>query len=129
MDKSTLADVVVLVHVALVLFIAAGLPLIYVGAARHWAWVRGRWWRAAHLAAIVFVAIETLLGIACPLTVWEDALRGYETGTGFVERWVDRFLFYDFPAWIFVVAYTGLAALVAITWVIVPPRSAKEKSS
>lgn len=116
-----LADAVLFIHLALVLFITAALPLIYIGAARRWAWVRVWRWRAAHLAAILFVAAESLLGIACPLTVWEDMLRGHQPGAGFVERCVDRLMFYDFPAWVFVLAYTGFAALVAISWAVVPP--------
>ena len=116
-----LADVLLFIHLGLVLFITAGLPLIYIGAACRWAWVR-RWrWRATHLAAIVFVAAEALLGIACPLTVWEDALRGHRPGTGMIERWVDRLLYYDLPTWVFAVAYTLFAAMVAIAWVGVPP--------
>ena len=63
------------------------LDLIYLGAACSWAWVRSWRWRAAHLAAIVYVALESLLGIACPLTIWEDALRGRQPGTGWIERW------------------------------------------
>lgn len=116
-----LADAVLLVHFAVVLFITAGLPLIYLGAACGWAGVRGLRWRAVHLAATVFVAGESLLGMACPLTVWEDALRGHRPGTGFVERWIDRIMFYDFPGWVFILAYTAFAVCVAITWVTVPP--------
>jgi Protein of Unknown function (DUF2784) len=116
-----LADAVLFLHSAVVLFIVAGLPLIYLGAACRWAWVRGWRWRAAHLGAIGLVAAESVLGIACPLTVWEDALRGHRPASGFVQRWVGRLLFFDLPAWVFVLAYTGFAALVVITWVAVPP--------
>jgi hypothetical protein len=116
-----LADAILVIHFAIVLFITAGLPLIYLGAAAGWIWVREWRWRALHLAAILFVATESMLGFACPLTVWEDALRGHQTGDGFIERWIGRILFYDFPARVFLVAYTGFAMLVAITWVIVPP--------
>ena len=116
-----LANVVLLIHFVLVLFITAGLPLIYLGAALGWTWVRAWQWRTLHLAAIVFVAMESLLGIACPLTVWEDALRGNQPNVGFIERWIDRIMFYDLPAWVFVLAYTGFAVLVAVTWVTVPP--------
>jgi hypothetical protein len=116
-----LANAVLLIHFVLVLFISAGLPLIYVGAALDWSWVRAWQWRALHLAAIVFVAVESLLGIACPLTVWEDALRGDRSNVGFIERWITRIMFYDLPAWVFILAYTGFAVLVAVTWVWVPP--------
>jgi hypothetical protein len=115
------AGAIVVVHLAIVLFIIAGLPLIYIGAARHWAWVRDWRWRALHLAAIGFVAAESLLGAVCPLTLWEDALRGQQSHVGFIERWVDRILFYDLPPWVFTVAYTAFALLVASTWILVPP--------
>ena len=116
-----LADLVVVVHLALMIFITAGLPLIYLGAALRWAWVRDWRWRALHLAAIGFVAAESLAGLVCPLTLWEDALRGRQSSEGFIERWVDSILFYDFPTWVFTVAYTAFAALVAVTWFVVPP--------
>jgi hypothetical protein len=116
-----LADAIVCVHLAVVLFVIAGLPLIYIGAARRWAWVRGVRWRAVHLATVVLIAAESLVGIACPLTVWEDALRGHRPAAGFIERWVDRILFYDFPPWVFVLAYTVFAVCAAVTWVTVPP--------
>lgn len=117
-----LADTIVVIHLLIMMFITAGLPLIYIGAARRWRWIRDWRWRVAHLAAIGFVAAESLVGIVCPLTLWEDALRGRESNEGFIERWVDRILFYDFPTWVFTVAYTAFAALVLITWFVVPPR-------
>jgi len=116
-----LADAVVLVHLTIMLFITAGLPLIYIGAARQWAWVRDRRWRALHVGAIGFVAAESLLGIVCPLTLWEDALRGRTSQEGFIERWVDRILFYDLPTWMFTAAYTIFAALVVVTWFVIRP--------
>ena len=116
-----LADAIVVVHMSIMLFITAGLPLIYVGVARRWAWVREWRWRALHLGAIAFVAAESLIGIVCPLTLWEDAVRGRQSQEGFIERWVDSILFYDLPTWVFTVAYTIFAVLVAATWFLVPP--------
>ena len=116
-----LADVVVALHLLIVLFILLGVPLVYLGVALHWTWVRGRRWRMLHLGAILFVAAESLLGITCPLTVWEDTLRGRGTAGGFIERWIDRIIFYDAPAWVFTTAYTAFAALVLVTCILVPP--------
>jgi Protein of Unknown function (DUF2784) len=122
-----LADAIVVVHLSIVLFVVTMVPLVYLGAARHWAWVR-RWrWRLLHLIAIAVIAAESLLGIVCPLTVWEDRLRGEQTSTGFIERWIDRILFYDAPTWVFTAAYVAFAALVAITWVAVPPTKGPRK--
>jgi hypothetical protein len=116
-----LADVVVAFHLLIVLFILLGVPLVYLGAARHWTWVRSRRWRMLHLGAILFVAAESLLGITCPLTVWEDTLRGQRTAGGFIERWIDQLIFYEAPAWVFTAAYMAFAALVLVTWILVPP--------
>lgn len=120
------ADVVLVVHFAFVAFVVGGLFLILLGAWRGWAWVRAPLFRYLHLAAIVFVAAEALLGVACPLTIWEDALRGAAPERGFIERWVGPLLFYDFPGWVFTAAYVGFAALVALTLWVVPPRPRKQ---
>jgi polyferredoxin len=116
-----LAGAVVVIHFLIVLFVVAGVPVIYVGAARGWAWVRSRLWRLVHLCAIFIIAAESVLGIACPLTIWEDRLRGREIATRFIERWIDRVLFYEAPGWVFTLAYVAFAALVLVTWVAVPP--------
>jgi hypothetical protein len=121
-------DAIVVVHLLIVLFVVAGVPLVYLGAALRWAWVRSWRWRVLHLGAILFIAAESILGVACPLTVWEDTLRGQRSNSGFIERWVDRLLFYDAPTWVFTVAYVVFAALVLATWVAVPPaRNARKR--
>ena len=122
-----LADAIVVVHLLIVMFVVTGVPLIYLGAARHWACVRSWRWRLLHLGAIVVIAAESLFGIVCPLTVWEDKLRGEQVSTGFIERWVDRILFYDAPTWVFAAAYVAFAVLVVITWVAVPPTKRPRK--
>ena len=68
---------------------------------------------------------EVLLGVMCPLTMWEAALRGDTSGQGFIQRWIHAWLFWDLPPWIFGVAYLTFGALVAWTWVRFPPRRRK----
>jgi hypothetical protein len=120
---TALANAVLIAHLAIVLFIVGGLLATWLGAARGWHWVRNRCFRALHLGAIVFVAAEALLGIVCPLTMIEDALRGSTRADGgFIERWVGRLLYYDFPSWVFTASYAGFALLTALTWRWVPPR-------
>jgi hypothetical protein len=121
MSTNVLADVVLVVHFAFVAFVVGGLLAIWVGAALQWRWVRGFWFRIAHLAAIVFVAAEALFGVMCPLTVWEDALRGRGSEIGFIARWIRSVMFYDVPPWVFTVLYVAFAAVVALTFWRVPP--------
>jgi hypothetical protein len=88
-----LADAVLVVHVLFVLFVVGGLALILAGAGR-WNWIRNRAFRVLHVAAIVFVAVETLLGITCPLTSWEDTLRATaREERSFIGRWLAWLLY------------------------------------
>jgi hypothetical protein len=122
-----LADAVLLVHFGFVLFVVGGLALTWVGAAAGWRWVRNFWFRTAHLGAIAFVAGEALLGIWCPLTVWEARLRGVDAQKSFMADWVHRLLFYDFPEWIFTAAYVLFGLVVAATWYFIRPFPARLK--
>lgn len=116
-----LADAIVVVHLLIVIFIVGGVPLVYIGQALRWPWVRHWPWRVAHLAAILFVAGESLFGVSCPLTVWEDTLRGQHGAGGFIERWTHRIMFYEAPTWMFTTAYIAFAGVVLVTWIVVPP--------
>jgi len=118
-----LADLVLLVHFAFVLFVVGGLGLIWIGAAAGWEWVRNFWIRVAHLVSILFVAGEALAGVWCPLTVWEAALRGQHAEKSFVAQWIHRLLFYDIPEWVFTAVYVLFALVVAASWWFVRPRS------
>jgi hypothetical protein len=119
-----LADAVLLVHFSYVLFVVGGLAFVWLGWALHWGWVRNWWFRVLHLAAIGLVVLEALAGLLCPLTWLEDALRpGAPAGTGFIQRWVHAILFWDLPPWVFTLAYLAFALVVAVTFVLLPPRS------
>jgi len=120
--RTLVADIILVVHFAFVLFVVGGLGATWLGAWLGWRWVRNVWFRVSHLSAIVFVAAEALVGAWCPLTIWEAALRGARAEKGFVAQWVHRLLFYDFPPWVFTTAYAGFALLVAATFWLVPPR-------
>lgn len=117
-----LADLVLIVHFAFVLFVVGGLAMIWIGAVAKWLWICNFRFRIAHLAAIVFVALEALAGMVCPLTEWEDALRGRATETSFVARWIHRVLFYSFPESVFTAGYVIFALVVGLTLWLIPPR-------
>jgi polyferredoxin len=120
--ETLLADAILILHFGIVAFIVGGLVLTWIGALRGWQWVRNPLFRYLHLGAIVFVALEALLGYACPLTVWEDLLRGGVRTGSFVGRWVRSALYYQAPAWVFTALYVAWAAAAAITLWLVPAR-------
>ena len=123
MSDSVLADAILVTHAAFVLFVVGGLAAIWIGLAAHARFATNMTFRVAHLAAIVFVALEALLGFMCPLTTWEYRLRGESTdGPGFIQRWIHAWLYWDLPGWMFTPVYVAFALLVAWTWVRHPPR-------
>ncbi len=122
------ADIVLLVHLLYVLFVVGSLPLIWLGALLKWPFAGNPWFRYLHLAAILFVVAESLLGIACPLTVLENNLRALETDRSFIQHWVHKILFYQFPEYVFTLIYIAFAMLIAATFKWVPIRKRSLKS-
>jgi hypothetical protein len=120
-----LADLVLVVHVAVVLFVVGGLVAVLVGARRGWSWVDAPAFRLAHLAAIGVVVAEAWLGVACPLTTLEASLRARSGGAayagGFVEHWLGRLIYFDAPPWVFTLLHTGFGLAVVATWWRHPP--------
>lgn len=132
MPYALLADLVLALHAAVVLFVVGGLALIVAGNLARWRWVNGWWFRLAHLAAIGVVVAESWLGIACPLTTLEYWLRG-EAGTaagadGFIAYWLGRLLYYQLPARVFLLAYTLFGILVVLAWWRYPPQRRRRRA-
>jgi hypothetical protein len=127
-----LADAVLLLHFAVVVFVVGGLAAVLVGNVRSWHWVNGLGFRIAHLLAIGVVVVQAWLGQRCPLTVLEVWLRERAGGTGyaesFIEHWVHRVLFYEAPFWVFSVIYTVFGLLVLAAWWRFPPRRPKSQA-
>ncbi len=123
------ADLVVAIHVTYIAIVLLGFAAILAGAAARWQWVRNPYFRVAHLAMVLVVCVEAAVGSTCPLTSLESALRlkGGEAGypRDFIGYWLDRLIFYDAPAWVFLVVYFTFGMLVLLTFWIVPVRLRK----
>lgn len=129
MPYASLADVVLVVHFGVVVFVVGGLLAIPVGNALGWRWVNRWWFRIVHAAAIVVIAAQAWLGQHCPLTileVWLRAQAGEATrhDVSFVQYWFERLLYFQAPLWVFAVLYTLFGVVVALAWWRYPPRSA-----
>lgn len=116
-----LADAILVVHVLFVAFVVGGLGFIWAGGWFGWRAARNAHFRILHLTAILFVVAETLIGAICPMTILEDRLRRTGDDAGFIARWLQRILYYDFPGWVFLVAYLLFAFAVAFTYILIPP--------
>ena len=119
------ADAILMLHTFVVIFIVLGLLTIILGGILEWEWVRNRWFRILHLVAIAVVVVQAWLGRTCPLTLLEMWLRqqvgklSYEVS--FVQYWLQRLLSYDFPLWVFAIAYTLFGLAVVVSWFLVLP--------
>lgn len=75
-----LADAVVLIHFAFVVFVA-------VGGFIAWRWPRVLY---VHIAAVTWGVGMLVIGYSCPLTILERELRGESAGgPGFIDRYVE----------------------------------------
>ena len=121
-----LADSLLVLHVAIVAFVILGLVFVFLGSFLNWAWVRNFWFRVCHLIAIGIVVLQSWLGVICPLTTWEMALRSragdasYEGS--FIQHWLHAILYFNAPEWVFILSYTVFGALVLLSWFIIRPR-------
>lgn len=126
MPWRVMADGVLVLHGLYVAFVVFGFVLILLGVWRHWAWIRQPLFRYGHLAAIGIVVVQTWLGVECPLTTLESALRaraGQAVYTqSFIQDWLYALLFYQAPNWVFGLVYSVFGALVALAWWLAPPR-------
>lgn len=126
MNYQNAANLVLMLHVGVVLFITGGLLAIVAGNLLHWRWVNAPGFRVAHLGAIGCVLAESWLGLACPLTTLENALRLQARGTGysggFIAHWLQAVLYYQAPPWVFGLAYSVFGALVLAVWFRYPVR-------
>lgn len=122
-----LADLILIFHASFVLFTGVGFILTWIGYFLKWSFVKNVLFRLIHLLCMGFVAGESLTGVFCPLTLWEDQLRhlggvsgGYEGG--FIQHWVHKFLFFNLPTEFFTILYTGFFIVLLLTFWIVRPR-------
>lgn len=123
-----LADALLALHAGVVVFVVGLLPLVLIGSARGWRWVRQRNLRTTHLALVIFIAAQAWLDRLCPLTVWEHSLRHVAGQNAyresFIEHWLSRLLYWNASPWVFTAVYTAFALMVAGAWWWVRPGKA-----
>jgi len=124
MNYVFLADVVLIAHFIYVMFVVVGLLLIWAGKFLKWQWVKLFLFRIAHLASIAFVAIISIFGIPCPLTILEGNLRlsgGVDFyNQSFIQYWLYKILFYEAPEEVFTLIYVVFAIMVGISFYFIP---------
>jgi hypothetical protein len=117
---SLLADTILIIHFAFVVFVVFGLVLIMIGLLARWSWIHNRYFRITHLAAIGIVVLQAWFGQLCPLTIWENELRRRagqpDYAETFIQHWLHEVLYYQAEPWVFTATYTCFGALVVLVW-------------
>jgi hypothetical protein len=117
---SLLADTILIIHFAFVVFVVFGLVLIMIGLLARWSWIHNRYFRITHLAAIGIVVLQAWFGQLCPLTIWENELRRRagqpDYAETFIQHWLHEVLYYQAEPWVFTAIYTCFGALVVLVW-------------
>jgi hypothetical protein len=128
---SIAADAVLLLHLLFVLFVVGGLIVIWAGYFCGWRFVRNFYFRMAHLVAIGIVVGESITGIFCPLTRWEERLRmlagqGASYEGSFMQHWIHRIMFFELEESTFTLIYIGFfLAVIFSFWLVRPERPAR----
>ena len=132
MSFTVLADVVLVLHFAVVLFVVGGMLAIALGVKLGWIWVHGWLFRLTHVAAVGLITLQAWLGQHCPLTILEGWLRtqaGEESfyEVSFVQYWLETIMYFQAPLWVFAIVYTLFGLLVILAWWRFPPKLLQSK--
>ena len=108
-------------HFAIVIFITFGIFLIPIGYKSNWLWVKNLKLRICHCGMMLFITLETLLEITCPLTSIENNIRGINRTRSFISYWIDQIIYWDLPSQFFIVLYSAVLIWTFLLWKLFPP--------
>ena len=131
MNHKILADLIVLVHFAWILFMLAGFFLT-VSAFFHRAIFD--WWgfRTFHLVGILYVSLLAAMGKFCPLTVSENSLRMKHDPNlvypgSFIAHYLEKIVYPDVPPRFILIPTFLIALFTVVVYCVRPP--VRHKSS
>jgi hypothetical protein len=119
---SIIADLILFFHFCITIFITFGLFFIPIGYKFNWEWVAKKRIRIIHIGMMMFVTLETVLGITCPLTSIENNLRRIYQSKSFIEFWIKQVIYWDFTSQFFITLYCILLGWTFLMWKLFPPK-------
>ena len=126
MTQENFADLILIVHFGIVIFITSLFIIIPVGYKFKWKWPRNKKLRSIHLFLILIVTTETVFGLTCPLTLIEHNLRGIFISNSFISIWLQKFLYWNFPKEFFLIGYILCLLWTIFMWYWFPPSNKKK---
>ena len=120
------ADLILLIHFVFVVFVVLGFIFIWIGYFTKQKFAKNAKFRICHILVMGIVLCESLIGMICPLTEWENYLRVrggqdqvYETS--FMQEWIHKIMFFDFSELTFVIVYALFFVVILLTFWVIPP--------
>jgi hypothetical protein len=114
MGYRLLADLVVGLHVAYLLFLAAGALL-------SWRWPKLLW---LHVPSVAWALVSITVRVECPLTALEQALRRRADGQSYTGGFIDHYITgHLYPAWLSVPVGTAIGVAVFLGYLRLWQRS------
>ncbi|OUW03832.1 MAG: hypothetical protein CBD16_02970 [Betaproteobacteria bacterium TMED156] len=116
-----IADVFLIFHLSIVIFITLGFFLIPIGYKFGWKWIKNKRGRKLHLGLIFLVFFESYFGITCPLTRIENFIRNEQNHESFISYWIFKLLYWNFSPSFFIGVYFLCLTWTFIMWKLFPP--------
>ena len=117
------ADLILIIHVFIVIFIISLFALVPYGYYKKWDWVDRKKIRYTHLFLMTFVTVESFVGILCPLTILENVLRGDISDQTFLSKYLSKIIYYNFPSSFFLALYfTGFLVAIYLSFKYPPKK-------
>ena len=120
--KIIFAEIVLIIHFIIFLFICLGFILIPIGYNLDWNWIKNRIIRLIHISLMGFVTIETIVGVICPLTSIEFLLRDGSKVDGNLTLIIHKIMYWNLPNNYFIVLYILCLTYLVLLWFIFKPK-------
>jgi len=120
-NSVVVADLILIGHFCIVLFITFGLLILPFGYLFNLHWTRNRKLRLVHISLMGLITLEALVGITCPLTRIENSLRNVDHYETFISYWLKQVIYWEVPADFFSILYLTCSYWLLLFWFIHPP--------
>ena len=129
MPYKLLADLIVVVHFAWILFMLVGFILTLRGFL-HKEFFERWLFRTTHLLGIAYVSTLAIMGRYCSLTIWDNVLRAkYDPSLtypgSFMIHYFKKFIYPDVNPLIIQIPTTFIAIFTVVVFIIRPPAKIK----
>lgn len=120
-----LADIIVVVHFAWILFMLVG--FIFTLRGLFYKEFFDRWlFRTLHLFGIIYVSLLAILGKYCPLTIWENILRlKYDPNLtyagSYIIHYVEKLVYPDINPLVIRIPTTFIVVFTILFFILKPP--------